>query len=334
MLKRSIISLVILAVLAGGFFYFRYQVYFSHGENSESQTFEVIKGEGNGQVAAKLEQVGLVSGNWYFYYYLQTHGLVNKILPGKYALNGGMSIPEIAVHITNEENILPGYVKITIPEGWTSKKIAERLAANGLDGQGFLEIAQNPQEISAGYGFLDGAATLEGYLFPDTYFFKKDIDAAGIVEKMLDNFDKKLTAGMRGDIAKQGKSIADIITLASIVEREVSSFEDRELVGGLFWNRIAIGQPLQSDATLTYILDDEIGQHTLEQTRIDSPYNTYRNKGLPPGPIANPGLAAIKATLYPKNSEYNYFLSDPETGQTVFSKTFEEHVSNKDKYGL
>ncbi|MFA7209777.1 MAG: endolytic transglycosylase MltG [Parcubacteria group bacterium] len=334
MWKRLIASLIILTALAGGFFYFRYQVYFSHGRNTENQTFEIIKGEGNGQVAAKLEQAGLVSGNWYFYYYLRTHGLVNKILPGKYALNGNMVIPEIAVHITSAENILPGYVKITIPEGWTSKKIAERLAANGLDGEGFLEIVQNPDELSAGYGFLDGAATLEGYLFPDTYFFKKDITAGGIIEKMLDNFNKRLTPEMRAEIGKQNKPIADIITMASIVEREVGLFEDRELVSGLFWNRIAIGQPLQSDATLTYILDDEIGQHTLEQTMIDSPYNTYRNKGLPPGPIANPGLAAIKATLYPKNSEYNYFLSDPKTGRTIFSKTFEEHVSNKGKYGL
>ncbi|MDP1620287.1 MAG: endolytic transglycosylase MltG, partial [bacterium] len=190
MWKRFITFLIILTALAGGFFYFRYQVYFAHGRNPENQTFEVIKGEGNGQIAIKLEQAGLVSGNWYFYYYLQIHGLVNKILPGKYTLNGDMGIPEIAVHITSAENILPGHVRITIPEGWTSKKIAERLTANGLDGKGFLEIVQNPQEISSGYGFLDGAATLEGYLFPDTYFLKKDITAGGVVEKMLDNFDK------------------------------------------------------------------------------------------------------------------------------------------------
>lgn len=334
MRKRFIISLAILAVLSGGFFYFRYQIYFSHGRVSEDKTFEIVKGEGNGQVAAKLEQEGLVSGNWYFYYYLKTHGLVNKILPGKYALNGNMTIPEIAVHITSAENILPGYVRITIPEGWTNKKIAERLSANGLDGQGFKEIADDPRELAPSYGFLDGAATLEGYLFPDTYFFKKDISAYAIAEKMLDNFDKRFSLEMRADAGKQNKSIREIVTMASIIEREVSTFEDRELVGGLFWNRIAVGQPLQSDATLTYILDDEIGQHTLEQTMIDSPYNTYRNKGLPPGPIANPGLAAIKAALYPKDSEYNYFLSDPKTGQTIFSKTFPEHVDNKDKYGL
>jgi len=334
MKKRIILSLTTLFVILGGFFYLRYQVYFSHGSSLEDKTFEIIKGEGNDQIASKLKQEGLISGSWYFYYYVRTHGLLNRILPGKYAVNGNMTIPEIAVYITSAENILPGYAKVTFPEGWTSKKIAERLTVNGLDGQGFLNIVHDPQKISGEYDFLAGADTLEGYLFPDTYFFKKDINAYGIVQRMLDNFDKKLTSEMRADIKKRDKSIAEIITMASIVEREVSAIEDRELVSGLFWNRIAAGQPLQSDATLTYILDDEIGQHTLEQTRIDSPYNTYRNKGLTPGPIANPGLAAIKATIYPKETEYNYFLSDPKTGQTIFSKTFEEHVTNKNKYGL
>jgi UPF0755 protein len=334
MKKRFIISLIIFAAIVGGFFYFRYQVYFSHGTVRENKTFEIIKGDGNGQIATKLMQAGFISGSWYFDYYIQMHGLANKILPGKYDLNGNMTIPEIAVYITSAENILPGYAKVTIPEGWTSKQIAERLNNNGLDGQGFLKIVQDPQDMLVKYDFLKGINNLEGYLFPDTYFFKKDISASDIVQRMLDNFDKKLTPAMRSDIKAQNKSIAEVITMASIVEREVSTMNDRELVSGLFWQRIAIGQPLQSDATLTYILGDEIGQHSLAQTQIVSPYNTYRNKGLPPGPISNAGLAAIMATIYPKNSDYNYFLSDPATGQTIFSKTFEEHVANKNKYGL
>lgn len=334
MKKRLFVSLLIIAVLIGGFFYFRYQVYFSHGSSAGQKTLEIVKGDGIERVAKKLSEADLISGDWYFYYYIQMHGLVNKILPGKYDLNGSMTIPEIAIYITKEENILPGYIKLTIPEGWTSKKIAGRLDANGLNGRDFLRIVQKPQDIVKEYDFLDDANTLEGYLFPDTYFFKKDISAIDIVHRMLDNFDKKLTLQLRSDIQKQNKSINQIITMASIVEREVITNEDRGMVSGLFWQRILVGQPLQSDATLTYILDDEIGQHTLEQTWIDSPYNTYRNKGLPPGPIANPGLATIMAAIYPVSSDYNYFLSDPKTSQTIFSKTFEEHVANKNKYGL
>ena len=334
MRKKIITTAIIFFAIIGGFFYLRYQVYFSHGKLGGNKTIEIVKGEGISQIAAKLQTEGIISGRIYFYYYLKTHGLVNKILPGKYSLNGNMSIPEIAVHITQEENILPGYVKITIPEGWTVADMADRLKKNGLDGEGFFKIANAPGEILNKYSFLVGSSSLEGYLFPDTYFLKKEADAQSMIQKMLDNFDKKLDSKMRLDIEKQNRSIKDVIILASITEKEVSTFADRELVSGLFWNRIAIGQPLQSDATLSYILDDKIGQHTIEQTRIDSPYNTYRHKGLPPGPIANPGIEAIRATIYYKNSEYNYFLSDPKTGQTIFSKTFEEHVNNKNKYGL
>lgn len=335
MAKKIIIILAIAAVLLGGAFYFRYQVYYSHGSFRNSKVFEIVKGEGNGAVAEKLKAEKLVSGKIYFYYYLRSHSLLNKILPGKYQLNGNMTIPEIAMLITNEENILPGYVKITFPEGWDSKKMAERLAANGFDGAAFLEIAKNPNpEITDKFEFLKGVKNLEGYLFPDTYFFAKEIRAEDIVQKILDNFDQKLTAEAREAIKNQGKSISDILTMASIVEMEVKNPDDRAIVSGLYWNRIKNGQALQSDITIAYILGEKKKQYSFDDTRTLSPYNTYLNKGLPPGPIDNPGLDAIKAAIYPKDSPYNYYLSDPETGQTIFSVTLEEHNANKVKYGL
>lgn len=336
MSKKIIFSILAFAIIIGGLLYFRAQVYFSHGPTKENKVFEIAKGEGNAQIATNLKKEGMISGTWYFYYYMRTHGLLNNVLPGKFSLNGNMTIPEIANYITNEENILPGYVKATFPEGWDMKRMAEKLNSGGLDGNGFLRMAQNPsKDITGSYGFMPASGkSLEGYLFPDTYFFKKDIDAKGIIIKILDNFDKKLTSQMRDDIKKQEKTIPEIITLASIVEKEVSSDEDRALVSGLFWNRIKIGQALQSDATLSYILGDKNDQHSLDETRIDSPYNTYRNRGLTPGPISNPGLSSIRAAIYPKDSDYNYFLSDPATGDTIFSRTFEEHIANRNKYGL
>ena len=137
---------------------------------------------------------------------------------------------------------------------------------------------------------------------------------------------------MRADISKQNKSIYDVITMASLIEKEVRTAEDMKIVSGIFWDRIKYGLPLQSDATLSYVLDDKIGGHTIEQTKIDSPYNTYKYRGLPPGPIANAGLNAIQAAINPIYTDYVYFLSEPEGGKTIYSKTLDEHNANKNKY--
>jgi len=335
MAKKIIIILIAVAVLLGGLFYFRYQVYYSHGDFAQDKVFEITKGEGNAQIGEKLKNERLISSDWYFYYYIRTHGFLNKFLPGKYNLNGSMTIPEIALRLTQEENILPGYVKITFPEGWDSKKMAERLSANGFEGAGFLEIIQNPpQGMKEKYDFLKNTKNLEGYLFPDTYFLAKGTSAENVVNKMLDNFEKRNTSEDRQAIEKQGKNLDEIITLASIIEKEVRTDEDRRLVSGIFWNRIKAGQALQSCATLAFILGENKKQYSIADTQIKSPYNTYQNVGLPPGPISNPGLSAIEAAIYSMDSDFNYFLSDPDTGQTIFSKTLEEHNANKAKYGL
>lgn len=336
MKKPIIITIAALAALAvSGLFYFRHQIYYSRGDSKENKIFEITRGEGNAQISARLSREGLISGQSYFYYYLRSHGLLNKILPGRYELSGDMAIPEIALRITQEENILPEYVKITFPEGWDSKKMAERLTANGFDGAEFLKIVQNPNsEITGKFEFLKGVKNLEGYLFPDTYFFTKDISAEKIILKMLDNFDGKLSQETREVIKNQKKSIADIVIMASIIEREVRSDEDRKIVSGIFWERIKNGQALQSCATLSFILGVNKKQYSVADTQVKSPYNTYLNRGLPPGPISNPGLSAIQAAISPEDSEFNYFLSDPETGQTIFAKNLAEHNANKAKYGL
>jgi len=335
MAKRLIISISIVVAAIGGFFYFHYQVYYTHGSFKQEKVFEIVKGDGNAQIAENLKTNGFISGKIYFYYYARKHGMLNKFLPGSYKLTGNMTIPEIAALLTDEENILPGYTKITFPEGWTSKQMAERLTANKLPGDEFLKITQKPSpEVMQRFAFLAGAKNLEGYLFPDTYFLAKNIKANDIIAKMVNNFDTRVDSEIRGEISRQQKTIKDILTLASIVEMEVQSETDRAIVSGIYWNRIKIGQPLQSDITLAYVLGVNKKQYSFEDTRTPSPYNTYLNKGLPPGPIGNPGLSAIRATIFPQDTDFGYYLSDPATGQTIFSKTFAEHVANKAKYGL
>lgn len=224
---------------------------------------------------------------------------------------------------------------ITIIEGWNLKNIDEYLATTeGLKVQGRLTDFRI-KDFKENYDFLSdapGEYDLEGYLFPDTYRIFASTTNEEIARKMLDNFASKLSAEMQTEIKKQGKTLWEIITMASIVEKEVRSEKDMKIVSGIFWDRIKNGQALESCATLAYVLGVNKSQYSYEDTRIKSPYNTYINRGLPPGPIANPGLKAIEAAINPTYTEYNYFLSRPDNGETVWSKTYEEHVKNKQKY--
>jgi UPF0755 protein len=331
--KKISLAIVIILIAIGGLFYFRNEVYYSHGSYAGQKTFTISQGEGNAEIAGRLAAEGLISGKYYFYYYIRTHGLLNKIMPGDYQLSGSLTIPEIAHIITNVQE---KFVKITFPEGFAAAQMAARLTASGLPGEQFLQIVDNPADLKSRYGYLNNAKTLEGYLFPDTYFFKPDVSAQEIALHLLDNFDSKLDSQMRVDIAKNNRSIADTVTLASIVQKEVQSPSDMQIVAGIFWKRLANSQRLQSDATLSYILKDKIDSHSGAALATDSPYNTYLYAGLPPGPIGNPGLDALNAAIYPVASDYNYFLTATVNGQkqVFFSATYDQQVANKAKYGV
>lgn len=333
--KKTLFFLAIALMAIGFLFYFRNQVYFSHGASQSDKIFEIKKGEGGSEIADRLAADGIISGKIYFYYYLRVNDLAGKILPGNYQLSGKLTIPEIVVVLTEKKD---EFVKITFPEGWTTKQMAERLTANNLPGADFLAIVQNPTvELLAKFDFfksLPEGQNLEGYLFPDTYFFSKEATGSGIVQKMLNNFGEKLTPEIRQEMIVQNKNLYQILTMASILEGEVKSESDRKIVSGLFWDRIKNGQALQSCATVAFVLGEKKKQYSFDDTRVASPYNTYLNAGLIPGPISNPGLMSILAALHPTETQYNYFLSDPKTGETIFSKTLEEHNANKVKYGL
>ncbi len=223
---------------------------------------------------------------------------------------------------------------ITIIEGWNIKQIDNYLSEQGVKTDRKL-ASFKVSDYQADYDFLTDApaqADLEGYLFPDTYRIFASTTADEIARKMLSNFESKVTPTMMAEISRQHKTLHQVITMASVVEKEVTSKNDMKIVAGIFWDRIKNGQALESCATLAYILGENKAQYTYEDTRIESPYNTYINRGLPPGPIANPGLNAISGAIYPTYTDYNYFLSRPDTKETIFSRTYEEHTANKQKY--
>jgi UPF0755 protein len=238
-----------------------------------------------------------------------------------------MSIRQMAQKIVRGE-IISQEIKVTIPEGFTLKQIDARLAQAGLIEPDEL-INFDPNQVTSYKLQVTG---LEGYLFPDTYRFFKQATIEEIIQKMLDNFDRKVTQDLRDEIARQDKTLEEIIIMASLLEKEVPTYEDRRIVAGIFWQRLEDNYPLESCATIAYILEVDKWRYSYQDTRIKSPYNTYLNIGLPPTPINNPGLAAIQAAIEPQKTDAYFFLSDPVTGQTIFSQTLEEHNSNKAKY--
>jgi UPF0755 protein len=230
-------------------------------------------------------------------------------------------------------------VEVTIPEGKTMVEEEESLASFGVASDTLLAITGNPftaQPFDAHFrnefAFLDvlpPTSTLEGYLFPETYRVWKDELPRGLVQKQLAEFDRHARTLME-EIEKQGRTLNEIVTLASIVEKEVAAAKDRPIVAGIFMNRLRIGMPLQSDATVQYITRSGRDRSTAEDLSLDSPYNTYRFTGLPPAPIGNPGADALEAALHPAQTPYFYFLTDV-TGKVYYAKTFEEHGRNRIK---
>jgi len=292
----------------------------------EIKFFKVEKGESAKVIAAHLKNSDLIENQFFFQLYVFLSLRQYALKSGEYKLSQSMSIREIADTIvfggTNE-------VLITIPEGFTLKQIEQRLVAAGL--------VKHNELIS--YTFSDGApailsdkpksASLEGYLFPDTYRFFKDAKLPDIVSKMVANLDDKLTSDLKTAVKISSYTIYEIITMASLIEKEVKSDADREIVSGILWKRLKAKVPLQVDATLVYITGSK--EIFDADKKINSPYNTYFYRGLPKGPISNPGLSAIMAAIFPKSSPYWYYLSAKD-GATIFSKTLEEHNRNRAIY--
>ncbi|OGI26017.1 MAG: hypothetical protein A3J76_05270 [Candidatus Moranbacteria bacterium RBG_13_45_13] len=335
--KKIYIVVGLFFVLALAEFYiFDREASFSRGTGNISQTFEIVEGEGVKDIANKLEESRLIASDFYFNYYIWKTDSREKLQAGKYEIRGSMTIPEI-VQVLSMGEIIPNEIKVTFPEGTSAKDMAEILKNKGFDGDGFSQKVKNGEGVKNDYDFLKtkpAKASFEGFLFPDTYIFWRDASAESIVNRMLLNFDEKSTPEMREEIKKQNRTIFEIVTMASILEKEVKTADDMKIASGIFWDRIGAGMPLQSCATIAYVLGKEKKQYSYEDTRTPSPYNTYINRGLPPGPIANPGMNSLLAAIYPTETDYNYFLSDPETGKTIFSRTVEEHEANKAKYGL
>ena len=296
---KILIAAIIFFVLAGfsGYFFLSAPKDFPSGE-----TIVIEKGTGLAEISGKLKKEGFIKNKYAFALYARVFNKSKKIKYGKYLFNEPVSIFSLLSRFTKGEfGFKP--VKVTVAEGLTAKKISELFGDfENFDKEEFLEKTVN----------------MEGYLFPDTYLFLLFAETEQIIGTMTDNFKKKA-----GDVGK------DIVIMASLIEKEVPDSDDRKIVSGILWKRLELGMALQVDAVFPYITGEQ--KVLLDDLKIDSPYNTYLHKGLPPGPISNPGLDAIEAAKNPKESPYLYYLSGQDS-KTHFAKTFSEHLRNKEKY--
>jgi UPF0755 protein len=327
--KIILLFLLTLFVILGGVYIWQ-GIYQPINQSSKEEIiFSIKKGEGTKEIAINLEKERLIKTATLFRIYTIFKGTSARLQAGEYLVSPSMSIPEITQIFVSGDVIEE---QITIIEGWNLKDLSEYLGERGFDKDQFLESTK--KDFSGEFDFLKDKPRnldLEGYLFPDTYEIRKDGTLEEIINKALQNFDKKLTQELRQEIEKQNKTIFEIIIMASLLEKEVKTTEDKKIVSGILWNRIKNGMPLQVDATISFITGKKGVDISIEEIKIDSPYNTYKYRGLPLGPISNPGFESIRAAIYPESSDYWYYLSTPE-GVTIFSRTLEEHNLAKAKY--
>lgn len=318
-MKTRIVVLASLTVLflGLGFVWWKISLTPVDPVNKTPQIFVVKKGEGVREIASRLRKEGLIKNQIAFFLLIKKLGIDQNLQAGDFRLNPSMDAKTIAQTLTR--GMLD--VWITILEGWRSEEIALKLAGElSLPEAQFLKYAE------------------EGYMFPDTYLIPKDATAAAIVKILRDNFDKKFTKNLQEEAVKRWLTPEKVIILASIVEKEASGDEDRDIIAGILLKRLNRGWPLQADATIQYILGYQPEERTWwkktltnADKKVVSPYNTYQNPGLPSGPIANPGLASIKAVIYLQETDFWYYLHDQE-GKVHFAKTIEEHEENIAKF--
>jgi len=328
----KILTFIVALVIVGAF----YLLINAPSPTLVSQSFSIAKGESIASISSRLKQENFIYSDLIFRFYLKMINKTQDIKAGYYFLPARASIKNIVQMITDSHVSTDG--NFLIKEGETLKEIE-----NNLQQKGILLSSQNLnrwkiKDFSSEYSvlFQDIAPdnSLEGYLFPDSYHLSQGLSEKEIINSFLNNFSKKLT---QVDLFQQGNfqhNFYENLIMASILEKEVQTEIDKRMVADILWRRLKENIPLQVDATICYAQNQSFidCQLTEKAFKIDSQYNTYLYKGLPPSPICNPGLESIKAALNPLSNQSWYYLTDRKTGKTIYSKTYEDHLEMRQKY--
>lgn len=308
---------------------------------SSDQTVRVTisKGMGAKKVGETLETHGLIRNTFLFSMWLKYKNEGSRFQAGDYDFKPGMTNGAIVAKLNNGETVAAATLRFTIPEGFTVVQIADRLAKEGIvDKDKFMNAVRNPTQFANSTWTKqiptnkDLRFPIEGYLFPETYEMKKGSTESDIIDRMLAELDRKLGTlpeDWQSVLEERGWTLHELLTAASLVEREVVVDEERPIVAGIILNRLDKKMPLQIDATIQYLLDKQKEKLTNDDLKVDSPYNTYQNKGLPPGPISSPSLKSIEAVLYPADTDYLYYVTKKDGSNThLFAETYKQHQRN------
>jgi UPF0755 protein len=319
-MKRLFFPLFILVIIFfSAYLWFREGLLPVNSASRESEVFVIHSGESVDTVVRKLENQRLIRNKLVFRILISLKGIEKSIQAGNHVLSQSMTTDEIAESLTH--GTLDKWV--TIIEGLRVEEVGDILAtSHGISASEFTEKAKQ----------------FEGYLFPDTYLIPTDTDVDSIIKMMTDNFENKVGKILTTQNTAHGLSNREVIILASLIEREAQTYQDKRIVAGILFNRIADGMPLQIDATVQFALGYSIDEKnwwrkglTYSDLKVDSLYNTYTNTGLPPSPIASPGLDSIMAVINAKETNYYYYISDKQENMH-YSTTLEEHEAKVSRY--
>jgi UPF0755 protein len=337
--------LVLVVLLAGcgyagnrGYDWYNAQLHDPTSPTSQRVAFHIDQGESTAQIASDLQTRGLISSPEVFQVYMKYMANGAQLEAGDFTLDKHMSMLQI---ITALGSAKVQQLTVTLPEGSTAAAMSQVVGQSGLGtADQYVAAVKDP---TWQYPFLQSRpatapANLEGFLFPDTYQLDKGATPHELVKRQLDRFTQQVSPAMQAQMAqavpgRPAESLYNIITLASIVEREVQKDPDRAIVCGIFYNRLSIGMALQDDVTVLYGLGKLQGPLTDQDKQRDTPYNTYLHPGLPAGPISNPGIATINACITPQKSAFFYFFADAK-GVTRYARTYAEHLQQQTQYGL
>jgi UPF0755 protein len=292
-------------------------------------TVRIPRNATGSRIAGLLYKHGVIRSAWAYDLYLRWRHRGDRFRAGRYTLSPNMTLAQITSDLENG-GTRDDRIQVTIPEGYTLAQIASTLEEKGVTGaDGFLKLAHDPGAFSGlPLEFKLPRHTLEGYLFPDTYPFDPATPPETVIRTMLLNFSTRFFRPYQSDIGTGGRGLHAIVTMASLIEREARVPVDRARIAGVLDNRLKRGIRLDVDATVLYALGHHKDRVLYSDLKVNSPYNTYRHKGLPPGPIANPGLASLLAALHPEKNGYFYYVARPN-GAHIFTSTIQEHEAAK-----
>jgi UPF0755 protein len=313
----KVLAMLLIAIAAAGLT-INYLVFSPTSRFDPPRIVSIHKGESLTAAARKLAHAGVVRSQLAFVVYAKATARANRVKPGDYAFKGGESMPQILTHLVNGDFMV---VTITIPEGMTVHQIGERLEHAQLLCENEFDAAARSGSIISALGL--GPLGAEGFLFPATYRFSPLTTTDHILTTMLGRFFEILTPNVEQRMFELNLTARAMVTMASIIEKEAHEPRERPIIASVFYNRLRIGMPLQSDPTAQYNLQGE-SERAATAVRASSAFNTYEIAGLPPGPIANPGLSSIRAALYPAHTDYLYFVARND-GTHIFTHSFAEH---------